>query len=180
MDAEIPSIGDEPVTFGFVGIATAVEEVKFYFIVFRHAVFPFEFAYPGIVGILFAFYKFFEFGVCLFIGTKRRIDRNICIASKEVCCVFYNFPSVSLPEVIDMDMFLSGNAVLKVQAVFIGEQVIIRYDNFSAFCDGNGGFAAVGVQFDDVEDNIVFTVEVLEFFEIKFVHMKFSFQIFSR
>lgn len=77
-------------------------------------------------------------------------------------------------------MFLSGNAVLKVQAVFIGEQVIIRYDNFSAFCDGNGDFAAVGVQFDDVEDNIVFTVEVLEFFEIKFVRMKFSFQIFSR
>ena len=83
-----------------------------------------------------------------------------------------------VPEVIDMDMFLSGNAVLEVQAVFISEEVIIRYGNFSALGDGNSYFFAVGVQFDDVEDNIVFSVEVLEFFEIKFVHSGFSFFIF--
>ena len=46
-------------------------------------------------------------------------------------------------------MFLSRNAVLEIQSVFIGEQVIIGYGNFSAFGDGNRDFVVIGVQFDN-------------------------------
>ena len=40
-------------------------------------------------------------------------------------------------------MFFAGNAVLKIQPVFIGMQVIIRNADFTAFSDGDGDLVTV-------------------------------------
>ena len=77
-----------------------------------------------------------------------------------------------------MDTGQTGDAVFEIQPVFVCTQLVVQYGNFPAFGDGNGDFVAVGIQIDDVENDIVFTVKVLKFFEIKFVHMSFSFWIF--
>ena len=68
MDAVIPSIGDKPIAFGFIGVAAAIQKVEFDFVVFRNAVFPFEFANPRIVRVHFVCDKFFELFVSFVIS----------------------------------------------------------------------------------------------------------------
>ena len=59
-----------------------------------------------------------------------------------------------------MDVFLSGNAVLKVQTVFIGMQFIIGNADFAAFGDGDGDLVTVYRQ--NVEYDGIFSVEELK------------------
>ena len=71
MDAVIPSVGDHPIAFGFIGVVTAVKKIKIGSFVFLNAVFPFEFANPWIVRIHFVFDLFLEFFVSLLIGAAK-------------------------------------------------------------------------------------------------------------
>ena len=72
MDAVIPSIGDHPIAFGFIGVVTAVQKVEFDFVVFRNAVFPFEFANPRIVRIHFVCDKILELFVSFIISAVNK------------------------------------------------------------------------------------------------------------
>ena len=66
-------------------------------------------------------------------------------------------------------MLFPCNAVLEVQSVFIGMQVVIRNANFAAFGDGDGNLVTVYRQ--NVEYDGIFPVEELKFFEIKLVFL---------
>ena len=64
-------------------------------------------------------------------------------------------------------MLFLCNAILEIQTVFIGMQVIIRNADFAAFGNGDGDLVTVNRY--NVEYNGIFPVEELKLFEIKLV-----------
>ena len=95
----------------------------------------------------------------------RRIFRRII----HIKCSFRKgYPLICLLKIVNVDVFLSRDAVFKVQTVFIGEQVIIRNADLAAL--GNGDRDLIFFYGYDVENDGIFSVKELEFFQIKFVH----------
>ena len=73
-----------------------------------------------------------------------------------------------LLKIVYVDVVLTRNAILEVQSVFVGVQVIFGYDYLTATRYGNCD--SVIVQCNDIEYDGMFSVEELKFFEIKLVH----------
>ena len=65
-------------------------------------------------------------------------------------------------------MFPACNSVLEVQSVFVGVQFVIAHAYLSAARYGYGDFVALDGYY--VENNGIFAIEKLKFFEIKFVN----------
>ena len=68
-----------------------------------------------------------------------------------------------------MDVFSACNAVLEVQSVFVGVQVVFGYDYLPAARHGHGDFVALDGYY--VENNGMFAIEKLKLFEIKLSHI---------
>ena len=93
--------------------------------------------------------------------------RRICRRRIHIKCSFRKrFPLFCLLKIVNVDVFLPCDAVFKVQTVLIGVQVILRNADFTAF--GNGDRDFVPFYSYDVENDGIFSVKELEFFQIKF------------
>ena len=67
-----------------------------------------------------------------------------------------------------MDVLAACNGVLEVRPVFVGVQVVFGYGYLSATRHSHGDFVALDGYY--VENNGMFAIEKLKFFEIKFVN----------
>lgn len=95
--------------------------------------------------------------------------RRICRRKIHIKCSFRKgFPLFRLLKIVNVDVFLSCDAVFKVQTFFVGVQVILRNADLAAF--GNGDRDLVPFYGYDIKNDGIFSVKELKFFQIEFVH----------